>query len=87
MSEGFGGKIVGIIESMLVVIISLVLFLYIVQPVLVSIHPMFAFQGRLSSGRYPDTPVGIAAVITALTVYFIFIIFKELVISHFSLRD
>lgn len=61
-----------LIEVVFVAILSLIVFFYFIQPLLVHIHPMFAFQGRLSSGRYPDTPVGVAAMITFFVSYFIY---------------
>lgn len=56
-------------------VIGFVLFGYVVQPVLVSINPMFSFSYGESYGRRPTTPAGIALWATIgviLAIYYIF---------------
>jgi hypothetical protein len=64
-----------------IVVISFILFIYIIQPMLIDIHPMFATQPQIS-GRRPNTPGGLAYFIT-LTMCFIISIPFYIVISEY----
>lgn len=59
-----------LVEVTVLAIFSLIIFIHFIQPLLVAAHPMFAWQ--VSSGRYPDTLVGLAAVIMFFIIYYIY---------------
>lgn len=62
-------RVTGWIETLLVVVILFIAFETIIQPILVSIDPMFADQSVPASeisGRNPETPAGWALLTTVV---------------------
>lgn len=82
------GKVPGkdMIAVIVIFFISLHLFANFIQPVLISIDPMFAGSGSDSSdGRFATGPVGLALFGTCmvlLTLYFM--VLQPKVVSYFS---
>lgn len=80
-------KFLYITEAVVVAVITLIIFIYVIQPILVNIHPMFALKHQLPSGRYPDTPAGLAYFLITIPTYFIYRMNKKTVIAYISPRS
>lgn len=84
MSDSIIERIVYMSEAILIAVFTFVLFMHIIQPLLVNIHPMFSLPNQMSSGRYPDTPAGIAYFEITLPTYFLYRLKKKSIISALS---
>ncbi len=80
----------GSIEAIVVLAIAIVVFNAVIQPVLVSIDPMFADQyvppGE-TTRRVPATPAEWATLGTAITLFIIYVVLKLWVIQPYLLGE
>lgn len=68
-------KITFWVEIVVVIVISIGFFEYLLQPILANLNPMFADQYvplEERSLRAPDTPVGVALIITGLVIWVLY---------------
>jgi uncharacterized membrane protein len=70
MMEGLKEKLVTWGWPLFIVVVSFILFVNVIQPALVGIHPMFTTQPQIS-GRRPNTPAGLAFFATFAILYIV----------------
>lgn len=78
MATDWKRKISYSIELLTIGIISILLFEYVIHPVLVDIDPMFSWQhgaGEIG-GRAPDSPAGAALMVTGMIIMTTYTIMK-----------
>lgn len=72
MATGWKSKFFRSIEVLILVVLSILLFEYVLHPVLIDIDPMFSWQHAAGDigGRAPDSPAGAALAITFAIIWF-----------------
>lgn len=77
------------IEVFTMVVFSIILFEYVLHPVLVDIDPMFSWEHAAGDigGRAPDSPAGVALAITSLIFYISYREIKLKIVMYYQTRS
>lgn len=86
MTETLKEKVLRWSWILFIVVGSFIIFVNVIQPILVNIHPMFATEPQIT-GRRPNTPDGLAYLITLIICYAISMPFYIVVSTYVESDD